>query len=33
MTKKIYLSWVSNLHDREKNLLLAIKKINGAAAP
>jgi len=28
MTKNIYLSLGSNLHDREKNLLLAIKKIN-----
>ena len=28
MTKKIYLSLGSNLHDRERNLLLAIKKIN-----
>ena len=28
MTRKIYLSLGSNLHDREKNLLLAIKKIN-----
>jgi len=28
MTKRIYLSLGSNLHDRERNLLLAIKKIN-----
>jgi 2-amino-4-hydroxy-6-hydroxymethyldihydropteridine diphosphokinase len=28
MTKKIYLSLGSNLNDRERNLLLAIKKIN-----
>ena len=28
MTRKIYLSLGSNLNDRERNLLLAIKKIN-----
>ena len=28
MTKRIYLSLGSNLHDRERNLLLAIKRIN-----